>query len=136
MRLRLRCHNPPLGAIRTGTALLSDNGWTYPASPDPIQRLLENGVLRSWVVGPDTLLSFTMASAAEFLGAMSWAQECGGNESRWVALYDQLRAKGASAAGFRLALQLTVDAYGHHFGWTPPPIGRLEGGRLETPGQL
>jgi hypothetical protein len=104
-------------------AVLGDNGWKYPAVPDPIRRLIDNGVLRQRTVGPETFLRFEMDSAAEFLGAMALAQECDGDRSRWEALYHQVYAQGDRAAGFRRALQLTVEAYGQQFDWNTAPLG-------------
>lgn len=98
-------------------ARLAVEGWERLQENDPIQRLVDNGVLIERTLGTDTMLSFSLDPLAELLAAMAIAKNCGGSEKRWVALLKQLDEAGAIAEGFANALQLVHASYSEKYGW-------------------
>jgi hypothetical protein len=88
-----------------------------PIGTDPIERLVENGVLVEYQVGSSSVLSFLLDPIAEYLAAMAWARECGRVEERWRGLCQSLIDLGRQADGFEVALHSVVQAYGQRLGW-------------------
>jgi photosystem II stability/assembly factor-like uncharacterized protein len=88
-------------------------------SAKTLNRLVANGVLTALSVGPEALYAFISDPMAEFLAAFGWAQYCGNRTERWRELQADLSKHGDEAEGFRLALKLTIAAYGSRLGWHP-----------------
>jgi photosystem II stability/assembly factor-like uncharacterized protein len=94
-----------------------------PAGDAAIRRLVDNGVLLERTSGPEPAYRFALDPVAEFLAAYDAASRCGTEAACWSELMARVDA-APSAAGFRLALALTCDAYGGDRGWPcgqPPP---------------
>jgi photosystem II stability/assembly factor-like uncharacterized protein len=79
-------------------------GWTDPEKLDPVQRLIDNGVLVEKKRGGFHVLRFELDPIAEFLSAAAWAEQCGSRISDW----QDLKKRSASAPGFQIALRLTL----------------------------
>jgi hypothetical protein len=88
-------------------------GWTDTDELDPIQRLLDSGVLTEKKTGGYYALRFELDPIAEFLAAAAWAKECGSNAGLWA----DLKRKSAAASGFQIALSLTLQTYTPKLDW-------------------
>jgi hypothetical protein len=99
--------------FRTSTARSALNGACRRKleEADPIQRLVDNGVLRREQAGTDALLRFTLDPVAEFLCAGACAKEFGSDPERWNNLDQKISERGAAAEGFQQALRLTRQSY-------------------------
>ena len=85
--------------------------------PDSVQRLLDNQVLESKVVGASTLVAFALDPIAEYLAAFAHAEDCGADETSWRTLWDAVAEHGDNAAGFNEALRITHEVFAHEMGW-------------------
>jgi photosystem II stability/assembly factor-like uncharacterized protein len=83
---------------------LRSGGWTDPEKLDPVQRLIDNGVLVEKKRGGFHALRFELDPIAEFLSAAAWAEQCGARIADW----QDLKKRSASAPGFQIALRLTL----------------------------
>jgi hypothetical protein len=97
--------------------LLADQGWKDPTKLDPIQRLIDNGVLAQKNMGTDTLLRFLLDPIGEMLAAESFAKECGNDPTRWASLRHAIDAHKDRAQGLLTALKLVHQAYHSKLGW-------------------
>ena len=96
---------------------LAARGWTRPEGADPVRRLTDNGVLQTREAGADHLLRFVLDPVAEFLAAMSWAEECGTSAAAWENLFRRVDAQSSYHGGFETALMMICRAYGAYYGW-------------------
>lgn len=89
-------------------------GWTNPEKLDPIQRLLDNGVIiEKKAVLAIHRMRFALDPIAEFLAAAAWTEECSNNQ-----LWNDLEQRSIAAPGFHTALQLIVQNYPTQLGHT------------------
>jgi photosystem II stability/assembly factor-like uncharacterized protein len=79
-------------------------GWIDPEKLDPVQRLIDNGVLVESKRGGFYALRFEVDPIAEFLSAAAWAERCGTCVLDW----QEIKKKSANAPGFQIALRLTL----------------------------
>ena len=86
---------------------LARKRWKGPERADPIERLIQNGVLTSRYAGGDTLLRFALDPVAEFLAATAWDNDCGDDPKEWQKLMQKVLQKGKPADGFATAVRLT-----------------------------
>jgi hypothetical protein len=106
--------------------VLAQEGWVYPGPLDPIQRLVDNGVLVERVSGTDTFLRFLLDPLAEFLGAMACSRRCSDNAERWHDLIQRVEELTDSALGFKMALCLIREVYGKEQAWFMEPVSWLD----------
>jgi photosystem II stability/assembly factor-like uncharacterized protein len=99
---------------------LAAHGWKEPEKLDPLQRLLDNGVLLQREAGIDGLLRFVLDPISEMLAAMAWARELAKAPAQWEELTEVLGNHEEAGAGFRAALQVVYHTYGKLYGWTVP----------------
>jgi len=92
---------------------LQSAGWTDKRGPDPVQRLLDNGVLTERKCLSNYWLRFQLDPIAEFLSAAAWAEDCGRNIDLWT----NLKRDSAAASGFQIALRLTSRSSGLGLEW-------------------
>jgi hypothetical protein len=87
---------------------LRAHGWTDPVKLDPIQRMLDNGILLEKTVIGHSRLRFVLDPVAENLAASAYVRQCDGD----VQCLDELTRKAAISAGFRSAVELARRALG------------------------
>jgi|GEM_PF-4062385 len=92
---------------------------------DPLQRLIDNGVLIRKTAFTTELLRFTMDPLADFLGAMAHARACGSDASNWQALVAILNTLGPRANGFRAAWCIVYRTYGLQLHWPENALDEL-----------
>jgi RecA/RadA recombinase len=97
---------------------LAAQGWKEPEKLDPLQRLIDNGVLLEREAGIDGLLRFVLDPIAEMLAAMAWARELAKSSVPPGELTAVLGSSEAAGAGFRTAFQVVYHTYGKLYGWT------------------
>jgi len=96
------------------------HGWDEPEKLDPLQRLLDNGILLQREAGIEELLRFVLDPIAEMLAAMAWARELAKSPDNCQKLFEALGTREESGAGFRAAFHLVYHTYGKLYGWTWP----------------
>jgi len=84
------------------TALLKENGWTEHKNLDPVQRLIDNGILKEKTALGFRLLRFTLDPVAENLAAAHYVGTCGGD----AECLKKLKNDAAKAPGFLAAIEL------------------------------
>jgi len=99
---------------------LAAYGWNEPEKLDPLQRLLDNGVLLQREAGIEGLLRFVLDPIAEMLAAIAWARELAKSPANCEKLIEALGSRKETGAGFRVAFHLVYHTYGKLYGWTWP----------------
>ena len=97
--------------------ILAAMGWKEPDKLDPLQRLIDNGVVIEKSAAATMILRFALDPVAEFLAATAYAKDCGTAYNCWAKLIAQVRDRGEKAAGFLTALTLVWQAYHDGFNW-------------------
>jgi hypothetical protein len=88
------------------TGLLKENGWAEPQKLDPVQRLIDNGILMEKTVGGFSRLRFVLDPIAENLAAAYYVRMCRQDPE----CLKKLKNDAAKAPGFLAAVELFVSA--------------------------
>jgi hypothetical protein len=88
------------------TALLKENGWGDPQKLDPVQRLIDNGILKEWTAGGFSRLRFVLDPIGENLAAAHYVRTC----RRDAECMNKLKDDAAKAPGFLAAVELFGSA--------------------------
>jgi len=86
--------------------LLKENGWAEPHKLDPVQRLIDNGILKEWTGGGFSRLRFVLDPIAENLAAAHYVRAC----RRDAKCLEKLKNDAAKAPGFLAAVELFGSA--------------------------
>ena len=86
---------------------LKQNGWTDQTKTDPLQRLVDNGILLEKIVVGHPRMRFVLDPVAENLAASAYVRQCKGN----VQCLDELTSKASVSAGFQSAVRLARRAW-------------------------
>ena len=87
---------------------LKQSGWTEQTKTDPIQRMVDNGILLEKTVVGHVRLRFVLDPVAENLAASAYVRECRGN----VRCLDELSSNAHVSPGFQAAVNLARRAWG------------------------
>jgi photosystem II stability/assembly factor-like uncharacterized protein len=85
--------------------------------PDPILRLIENGILVKREYGSDIFLRFSLDPIAEYMAAMALAKRFGNNQNELVLLDQKIDELGEKALGFKQAFLLVREVYKEIYEW-------------------
>ncbi|HKV40084.1 MAG TPA: hypothetical protein VJX67_12795, partial [Blastocatellia bacterium] len=94
----------------TARERLQAAGWIDPDKLDPLQRLIDNGVVREKTRGAFYRVRFELDPIAEFLSAAAWVEECGSNESLWADLFSRIDAQDGSRGSPKGFLQALLES--------------------------
>jgi hypothetical protein len=86
---------------------LRQHGWTDQTMTDPIQRMLDNGILLEKTVVMHRQLRFVLDPVAENLAASAYVRQCKGN----VQCLDEWTRKASVSPGFQSAVKLARRAW-------------------------
>jgi len=104
---------------RQARSVLANPIFAIPLGCDPLQRLVDNGILRKRVAGADELYAFALDPLAEFAACFEFAVECGEDPAKWQKLAEKIRALDEPPLGFLNAMSITIRAYGGTLSWKP-----------------
>jgi len=88
------------------TGLLKEDGWAEPQKLDPVQRLIDNGILIEKTALGYRRLRFALDPIAEHLAAARYVRSCR-RDAEWLR---KLKNDAASAPGFLAAVELFASA--------------------------
>lgn len=84
---------------------------------NPIQRLIDNGILIRREYAGEAFVRFFQDPLSEYLSSIWWAKKCGANKEEWEKLYKKIGELGDKALGFKEALEVVQSTYATKFGW-------------------